>query len=161
MLNFESFPKSKSQTLMLIAASGSAVLLIGAYIFQIFGYPPCAMCLWQRWPHGAAIVIGFVATLFPTRVLALFGAVTVSTTAGIGIYHTGVERDWWEGPTSCTGTGALDGLTIDQLLPGADAPPLVMCDQVSWQFLTLSMATWNVLFSAILFILWIMAAIKK
>jgi disulfide bond formation protein DsbB len=31
--------------LVLLAAGGSAALLIGAYIFQALGYAPCALCL--------------------------------------------------------------------------------------------------------------------
>jgi disulfide bond formation protein DsbB len=149
------------QFLMVLAASGSAALLGGAYVFQFFGYPPCAMCLWQRWPHGAAIIIGLLALMFPARILAALGALAAATTAGIGLYHTGVEKDWWEGPTSCTGSGGLDGLALDQLLPSSDGPALVLCDQVSWQFLTLSMATWNAAFSFLLVLIWLRAALTK
>ena len=27
--------------------------------------------------------------------------------AGIGVFHTGVERAWWRGPTTCTSSGGL------------------------------------------------------
>ena len=40
---------------MLLAAGGSLALLLGAFGFQALGYAPCKLCLWQRWPHGAAI----------------------------------------------------------------------------------------------------------
>ena len=39
-----------------------------------------------------------------------------------------------------------------------DGPRLVMCDQVSWEFLTLSMASWNALFSLGLALIWLAAA---
>ena len=41
--------------LILLAAGGSAALLIAAWTFQAIGYAPCKMCLWQRWPHAAAM----------------------------------------------------------------------------------------------------------
>ena len=45
-------------TLTLIATLGSAALLGGAFAFQyIGGLAPCQLCLWQRWPHAAAILI--------------------------------------------------------------------------------------------------------
>ena len=47
--------------LILVAAFGSAAMLLGAWGFQAFGYAPCKMCLWQRWPHAAAFLIGLVA----------------------------------------------------------------------------------------------------
>ena len=141
-----------------LAAAGSAALLAGAYIFQALGYPPCAMCLWQRWPHFAAIAIGVIAWKVRSVLLPILGALAAATTSAIGVYHTGVERDWWEGPTSCTGSG-LGGLSGADLL-STDAPRLVLCDQVSWEFLTLSMASWNVLFSAALAVLWVIAALS-
>ena len=145
------------RTLIALAAGGSAALLLGAFYYQFTGYPPCAMCLWQRWPHAAAIAIGAVALLVPGLLLPLAGALAALTTAGIGLYHTGVERDWWEGPTSCTGTGDLGGLSGADLL-SLDAPRLVMCDQVSWEWLGLSMASWNALASLGLALIWLLAA---
>jgi len=141
------------RTLILLAVGGSFALLAGAFMFQAIGYAPCKMCLWQRWPHAAAILIGLAALVVPGRLLPLAGAAAAATTAAIAIYHTGVERNWWEGPTSCTGGGL--GLGDPLALEG---PPLVLCDVVSWQFLTLSMASWNALFSLVFIALWIMAA---
>jgi len=143
-------------SLILLAAGGSLALLAGAFVFQALGYAPCAMCLWQRWPHAAAIAIGVLALALRGPALPLLGALAALTTAGIGIYHTGVERDWWEGPTSCTGSG-LGGLAGGDLL-ATDGPRLVMCDQVSWELLTLSMPSWNALFSLALVVVWLLAA---
>jgi disulfide bond formation protein DsbB len=142
--------------LILLAAAGSAGLLGGAFLFQLAGYPPCAMCLWQRWPHAAAIGIGALALVLGWRWLAGFGALAALTTAGIGVYHSGVERDWWEGPTSCTGSA----LNAGGDLLATDGPSLVMCDVVSWQLFGLSMASWNALFSLVLVAFWL-AALRR
>lgn len=145
-------------TLILLAAGGSAALLAGAFLFQWAGYPPCAMCLWQRWPHAVAIVIGLAALAVRGPLLPGLGALAALTTAGIGIFHTGVERDWWEGPASCTGTGTGLGDLSGGSLLDTEGPRLVMCDQVSWELLTISMPSWNAIFSLVLVVLWIMAA---
>ena len=84
--------------LVLLGVLGSAGLLGGAFLFQYFGYPPCAMCLWQRWPHAAAIVLGLTALAIQGRLLPLLAGLSALSTAGIGFFHTGVERNWWEGP---------------------------------------------------------------
>lgn len=142
---------------IIIAAGMSAALLGGAYTFEYFGYPPCTMCYWQRWPHMAAIAIGVLALIIPARILGYLGALAALATAAVGIYHTGVERKWWEGPTSCTGNGGLDNLAGADLL-STDGPRLVMCDQVSWELFTISMASWNAVFSLIAVWLWLVAA---
>ena len=144
-------------TLILLAAGGSAALLAAAYTFQALGWQPCAMCLWQRWPHFAAVALGVLALAIRGPVMPLLGALAAATTAGLGIYHSGVERKWWEGPTSCTGTGGLDGLTGADLL-STDAPALVLCDTFTPFLFGLSMANWNALASALLVLVWIAAA---
>ncbi len=145
---------------ILLAAGGSLALLAGAFTFQAFGYLPCKMCLWQRWPHAAAIVIGVLALLLPGRWLPLLGALAAATTAAIGVYHSGVEQKWWAGPASCTSAGGLDGLSGGDLL-SLDGPVLILCDKISWQIFGLSMASLNAIFSAVLVVLWIMAALKS
>lgn len=145
--------------LVLIAAGGSLALLAGAFVFQALGWAPCAMCLWQRWPHAAAILIGALAWALPGRALPLLGALAAAITAGIGVYHSGVERKWWEGPSSCTGSGDLGGLSGGDLLPGgSDVPPLVLCDAFESFLFGLTMANWNALFSALLVLVWLKAA---
>ncbi len=145
-----------AQRLILIGGAGSFLLLAGAFLFQLAGYPPCAMCLWQRWPHAVAIAIAFIALIFPHRLLAVCGALAALVTSAIGFFHSGVEQDWWEGPSTCTG-GALGDLSGADLL-STTGPRVVMCDVISWQMFGLSMATWNGIFSAVLVVIWIMAA---
>ncbi|GGO52156.1 Disulfide bond formation protein DsbB [Roseovarius pacificus] len=146
------------RTLILIAAAGSAALMLGALGFQyIGGMPPCKLCLWQRYPHVAAILIGAVALALPRASLALAGAAATLTTAGIAFYHTGVERGWWAGPTSCSSTSPT-GLSTDDLFDQIMAAPVIRCDEVPWEMFGLSMASWNMLASLALAAIWIMAA---
>jgi len=147
------------RNLMLLAALGSLALIAGAWMFQLLGYAPCKLCLWQRWPHYAGIGIGALTLIIgPYLLLALAGALTALTTAGIGTYHTGVERGWWEGPTSCSGTGpGLGNLSGADLL-SLDAPvTIVMCDEVAWAFAGVSMASWNAIASLIIALIWFKA----
>ncbi|KAA9009176.1 disulfide bond formation protein B [Histidinibacterium aquaticum] len=148
--------------LILLAAGGSLALLAGAFLFQTLGYAPCKMCLWQRWPHAVAIAAGALAVVIAPRVFAVIGGLAALTTAGIGIYHTGVERGWWEGPSSCTGdAGGLSGMDSSALLPGADVDPVVLCDEVVWELFGLSMASWNASLSLALAVIWFIAATTR
>ena len=145
------------------AAGGSALLLAGAFAFEhIGGLLPCTLCLWQRWPHAAAAVIGALALTARGggRVLPLLGALAALTTAAIAGFHVGVELRWWPGLASCT-VNALAGISGDDLLSldtniGAPAA----CDAVAWSFLGLSMAAWNGVLSLGLAGLWLRALRK-
>ncbi|NSX55285.1 disulfide bond formation protein B [Parasulfitobacter algicola] len=149
-----------SRTLVILAASGSMALLMGAWAFQyIGGLAPCQMCYWQRWPHMAAVAFGAAAVAFGTsRLWMALGALAALATALIGVYHAGVEQKWWAGPQSCSG-GGLSGLSGADLL-SLDGPGIVMCDQIAWQMLGISMAGWNALASFGLAGLWVWAMLK-
>ena len=96
---------------VLLATLGSTALLLGAYGFQhLGGMAPCKLCLWQRWPHATAIVIGLVIMVTGEVKAAWLGAVAALSTAGIGLYHVGIEQGWWEGPTSCS-SSSVSGMS--------------------------------------------------
>ncbi|WP_300057974.1 disulfide bond formation protein B [uncultured Roseobacter sp.] len=142
---------------ILAATFGSAALLLGAYAFQhLGGLAPCKLCIWQRYPHVIAIGVGLIALQIRHRGLAVIGALAALATAGIGVYHVGVEQGWWEGPTSCS-AGSIGGMNADELLDQILAAPLVQCDQIAWELLGISMAGWNALLSFGLAGLWLMA----
>jgi disulfide bond formation protein DsbB len=118
------------------------------------------MCLWQRWPHAAAVVLGAVGMALPAAGVALAGGLAAATSGAIGVYHTGVERGWWEGPTTCT-SGPVGGMSAQDLMAQIMAAPLVRCDEVAWQMLGLSMASWNAVLSFALAALWVSAALRR
>ncbi len=147
---------------LLLAAGGSLAILAGAFAFQYLGgLAPCQLCLWQRWPHAAAIVIGLLALLVsrgtPGRILPLLGALAALATAAIGVFHVGVEQKWWEGLASCT-AGSISGISAADLLnPDVSVGAVVRCDEIAWQMLGISMAGWNVILSSLLALLWVAA----
>ena len=147
---------------ILLAAGGSLAILLGAFAFQYLGgLAPCQLCLWQRWPHAAAILIGLLALVItrgtPGRLLPLLGALAALATAAIGVFHVGVEQKWWAGLPSCT-AGSIDGIsTADLLNPDVNVGAVVRCDEIAWQMFGISMAGWNVILSPLLALLWISA----
>jgi disulfide bond formation protein DsbB len=121
-------------------------LLGGALGSQyIGGLHPCEMCYWQRWPHGAAILLAALAFTAPatssrSRTLVLLAAAAIAVSGAIGVYHAGVEARIFEGFTTCTAT---KGLTLEDIMK----VPLVRCDQVQWSLFGISMAGWNAVLS--------------
>lgn len=146
-------------SLVLLAACGSLALLLGAFAFQyIGGMAPCQLCLWQRWPHAAAVAIGVLALAVGGRLLPVLGALAALTTAGIGVFHTGVEQKWWTGLTSCS-SGSISGVSVEDLLnPAVVVAQVVRCDAIAWQMWGLSMASWNAVISLGLAVIWLLAA---
>ncbi len=148
--------------LIALAGFGSAALLAGAFAFQhIGGMAPCQLCLWQRWPHAAAVVIMGLALMFPGRILPLLGMVAALSTAGIGMFHVGVEQGWWQGLASCT-AGSISGVSMADLLnPDVTVAAPVRCDAIAWAMLGISMAGWNAIASVVLAGIWGVAASRQ
>lgn len=149
--------------LSMMAAMGSALMLAAAFAFQhLGGLAPCEMCLWQRWPHAVAVGLGGLAIALPFGAVALLGALAMAVNAGIALLHTGVERGWWVLNLACTGGGEdLGAMDIAALLDPSIGAPIVLCTEVAWSMLGLSMASWNGLASLALAAIWIAAARAK
>jgi disulfide bond formation protein DsbB len=135
----------------LLAGGVSAALLLGAFGSQyIGGLAPCEMCIWQRWPHGASILLGLIggglvmARILPpnmARALAILAIAAIAVSGAIGVFHAGVEWKLWPGPPECTGFGYVPGRD--------DFKPLqiVRCDEAQWRLFGISLAGYNALFS--------------
>ena len=141
-------PPISRQTGLLIAGLISTTLLGGALLFQyVGGLAPCSLCIWQRWPHLAVMILALAGLRgIQPRLMLILICLAGIVSAGLGAYHAGVEWRLWSGPTGCTASLALDGsiaAITDQLL----ATPLVRCDEVAWSLFGLSMAGWNALIS--------------
>jgi disulfide bond formation protein DsbB len=159
---FETVPdRSRMLTpLRLIGAIGliSAALIAGAWYFQlVLGLVPCKLCLEQRVPHYAAIGLALAALLLARSArlqwLALLVlAVLMAWSAGLGVYHSGVEWGWFLGPSDCGG-GSSAAAGVQDFMKQLQSVRVVSCGEAAWRFLGLSLAGWNAVVSAGLFLL--------
>jgi disulfide bond formation protein DsbB len=140
-------PAQLALTLGIVALA----LILGALGFQYLArLPPCEMCMWQRYPHIAAAIIGIGGALLIRGglldrragvVLVIVTALLIATSGVLGVYHAGVEWHWWPGPTSCTGSAYRFQGTLDL------TAPIVRCDAAAWRLFGLSLAGYNALIS--------------
>jgi disulfide bond formation protein DsbB len=144
MLN--SLTPQKTATLIFVAL---LAIIIGAFIFEYAGYPPCELCLMQRWAYYVGIPFAaFMALAKPAWIksgLIVLGLM-LAANAIFGVYHSGVEWKLWTGPTACSGAAISDGLP-DLSKPG------VMCNEAALRILGLSLAGWNAIICASLALL--------
>lgn len=132
-----------------LAFLGPAFLLGGALAFEyIGGMVPCELCLLQRWPHAAALLVALIAFIYPAQrpILLLCAAVAIAGSGAVAVYHAGVEWGLWAGATACTATHIATGSSAD-FLRDMIARPIIRCDVAPWSLFGLSMAGWNALLS--------------
>ena len=140
-----------SRRLFLIAALAGAATFAAALWFQYGqGLAPCALCIWQRYGLGIGILGAVLAALSPGRAgkvtFGALGALGFLFEAGAAVFHSGVERKWWAGLPSCSGSTLPETYDPGALTTAAaSGSPVPRCDEIVWDFLGLSMANWNVL----------------
>jgi disulfide bond formation protein DsbB len=72
--------------------------------------------------------------------LAILALLLVATSGAIGVFHAGVEWQWWPGPSACT-TGYVFTGKLDL------NAPVPRCDVAAWRLFGISMAGYNALIS--------------
>ena len=137
-----------------VAVIGLATIA-GFFFFQyVLGYPPCPLCLEQRYafyfavPLAAMILLGLSVGSSRKVLMAALLAIAAAMlwNAGLGAYHSGVEWHWWTGPRDCSGAVpnfSAGGSLIEQM----QRARVIRCDEAPWRFLGLSLAGYNVLIS--------------
>jgi disulfide bond formation protein DsbB len=140
-----------------IIAATLAVILVGAWVFEYAGYAPCELCLMQRWAYYVGIpMAAFLGLAKPRWIgpgLMALGLILIAN-AVFGVFHAGVEWKWWDGPSTCSGGGALSEGLPNLLKPG------VMCNEAAIRILGLSLAGWNAIVCGALAVLAFRATAK-
>jgi len=148
-----------------LATGGALAALCVAWIAQYgFGLAPCELCYFQRYGYWAAIALGIIAILQPAgtarRTVALWLlALAFLATAGIALFHVGVEQKWWRGFASCTGQ-ITSGMTPEELEQAIQNAPIVRCDEPAWTMFGLSMAGYNLLYALALTLFTLSGALR-
>ncbi len=133
------------------------VTIVGAWIFQKAGYPPCDLCYEQRYAYYAGVPLAAATFVIAGRgsprgivIVALSAlALIFAANCALAIYHSGVEAQLWKGPTACT--GSIEGAaSAGSLLEQLRTIRVVRCDAVNLRVFGLSLANWNILISAVL-----------
>ena len=117
------------------------------------GLAPCELCLLQRWPWAAAIVISLIAIIAGKRAVlswvALLLAAVFAVGSALAFYHVGVEKQWFAGPNACIGA-ATAADTVEALKARILGQMPVRCDEPAWSLWGISLAGWNLLASLVM-----------
>ena len=137
----------------LVLAVSAAVLGTALLSEHWGGLAPCELCLLQRWPWAAAIVISLVVVLVGDRPalswVALILGLVFAVSVVFAFYHVGVEQHWFAGPAACTAsTGGA--MTLEEMKRQIMGTAPVLCDRPAWTLFGVSMAGFNLLASLIM-----------
>ncbi len=126
-------------------------LSIAYFIQYVLGHKPCNLCIIERIPYIAAIILIsliFILSRYQKIISSLiliffiFGAV-------VSFYHFGIEQGFFSESLVCD-LGNSRPLNKEDLLNQLKKAEIVSCKDVTFRFLGLSLATINTIISIIL-----------
>ena len=126
-------------------------LSIAYFIQYVLGHKPCNLCIIERIPYIAAIILIsliFILNKYQKIISSLiliffiFGAV-------VSFYHFGIEQGFFSESLVCD-LGNSRPLNKEELLNQLKKTEIVSCKDVTFRFLGLSLATINTVISLIL-----------
>ena len=142
----------------------SSLMLLSAFYLEYFhGALPCDLCITQRWFHGAIIGYSFIIiliinkTLISNKLLVLVAAILWLLSSLAGLYHFGIEMNFWTGPDGCSSNIDFSKDTLTYLLNKSP----IKCDEVMFEIFGLSLAGWNALASLFISLLAIILLFNK
>tara|TARA_B100001093_G_C26149396_1_gene726758 strand:+ start:14 stop:496 length:483 start_codon:yes stop_codon:yes gene_type:complete len=145
-----SFVKNKfSLNIVLIF---SIFALISAYFIQyILGHKPCNLCLIERIPYLAAIIL--ISSIFILnkyeKIISLMVGIFFIFGAIVSFYHFGIERGFFSESLVCN-LGNENVVTSTQDLLKQLEKKIISCKVVTFKILGLSLATFNTIISLII-----------
>ena len=134
-----------------ILAFSILTLSIAYFIQYVLGHKPCNLCIIERIPYIAAIILIsliFILNRYQKIISSLiliffiFGAV-------VSFYHFGIEQGFFNESLVCD-LGNSRPLNKEELLNQLKKTEIVSCKDVTFRFLGLSLATINTVISLIL-----------
>ena len=129
---------------MLVSAIAFSIALATitlAHVFERFGYAPCPLCLQERYAYyfggagdGRGVFRRARRVLHAHAHPARAGRAGFLINAGVGVYHSGIEWKWWEGPASCSGGVAVEW-GEGGVASAIERATVVSCSEASWRML--------------------------
>jgi disulfide bond formation protein DsbB len=142
----------------LLLGAASFTIAAAWFIELVLGYPPCKLCLMQRWPYYTAIPLAALAWIItgPLKLrlaarpaFAMIACIFMLSVA-LGVHHAGVEWGWWAGPSDCAGAMNTGPASAQDLLATLNRTRVISCTDAPFRVLGLSMAGWNAAVSFVL-----------
>ncbi len=147
-----------------LGAVSLSMILFALTSEYVFGFAPCSLCLIQRYPHILVTITSVWLIFFRTQNVFLYPVNTLIMALSIILasYHVGVEQSIFQGPQSCSSSNLslVSEKSAEALLKEILNTSVVRCNEVTWSFMGLSMATWNLILSIGLFVGWSVSTIN-
>ena len=133
----------------------SLISIISAYFIEyILGYQPCNLCLIERIPYALSIILIILNYFFNQnkQFVILLLILVFAFSLLISFYHFGIEQGFFEESTVCGIKNANNIISKEELLKQLQLKT-ISCKDVAFKIFGLSLSTFNIVISFVIFIL--------
>ena len=144
--------KIKHKTVLSLIMLFSIFALFMAYFIQyVLKHQPCNLCLIERMPYIASIIITSICLFFKRfeKISLIFLSLIFFSAALIAVYHFGIEQGFIAESLVCDLNSENNNLSKKALLTQLEKMP-TSCKNVTFKIFGLSLATFNIFISLIL-----------
>ena len=144
--------KIKHKTVLSSIMSFSIFAIFSAYFIQyVLKHQPCNLCLIERMPYIASIVIISICLFFKRfeKISLIVLSFIFLSAALIAFYHFGIEQGFIDESLVCDLNSVSNDLSKEALLNQLKKIP-ISCKDVTFKIFGLSLATFNIFISLIL-----------
>ena len=126
-------------------------LSIAYFIQYVLGHKPCNLCIIERIPYIAAIILISLVFILNKYQKIISSLILIFFIFGVVVsfYHFGIEQGFFSESLVCD-LGNSRPLNKEELLNQLKKTEIVSCKDVTFRFLGLSLATINTVISLIL-----------
>lgn len=145
---------NRQDSILLLITIASAFALTGAYISEyIFGYQPCILCIYQRWPFFIVIALYLTSLILKKQIrpLAILATICICANIIIASYHVGLEQKIFKEFGGCSSIVDLNKIdNLAELTQAISKINAIKCDEPQFYFLKITMAGWNLIYCLII-----------
>ena len=126
-------------------------LSIAYFIQYVLGHKPCNLCIIERIPYIAAIILVSLIFILNRYQKIISSLILIFFIFGslVSFYHFGIEQSFFSESLVCD-LGNSQPINKEELLNQLKKAEIVSCKDVTFRFLGLSLATINTIISIIL-----------
>ena len=126
-------------------------LAIAYYIQYALGHKPCNLCIIERIPYIAAIILISLIFILNRYQKIMSSLILIFFVFGVivSFYHFGIEQDFFSESLICE-LGESKPSNKEELLNQLKKAEIISCKDVTFRFLGLSLATINTIISVTL-----------
>ena len=133
----------------------SLISIISAYFIEyVLGYQPCNLCLIERIPYGLSLILIILNYFFNQnkQFVILLLILVFAFSLLVSFYHFGIEQGFFEESTVCGIKDANNIISKEELLKQLQLKT-ISCKDVTFRIFGLSLTTFNIVISLVIFIL--------